>query len=498
MAKLSGLQTRYKRLLARVRRWWVNPLMSLAISAAVLGLIPSVENDFESVPFALALALMVATVFFAFTRRLTFSVCCGWMVVGILSVVSLIKFKNKGFSLHFYDMVFLANDGDAVTFLLESYLHLIVPVVLLAGLLAYAGFIMFRLDRPRRLTGRKRLLAMLVAVVMLPLTFPADAYEKQRHFYYLAGRHVTAFFVSLLDLEYIFVENELEKRLSALPPQQAFSGAAKCGDGDLPDIVVVLEETQTSPEYFTQLPNRSDMTAAMTNDAERMHPLNVEVFGGGTWISGLSMLTGLSATDFGWRSPYLTITLQDAVKGAIPKILADCGYHTMAILSLDYQFVNEGPFLSSIGFETVLDRLDIEAPKRHMRDDFYFATALEQIRKHRESDDRPLFLYVQTMFAHSPYKERMEPEIVLPGEPFHKDETISEYWRRVLIGRNDYGRLRRKSPFRCARTRACAHVVRRPSGECHLAADRRTGWFRFAGTSGLPGLPNLLHAQRHR
>ena len=168
------------------------------------------------------------------------------------------------------------------------------------------------------------------------------------------------------------------------------------------------------------------------------------MFGGGTWITGLSMLTGLSATDFGWRSPYLTITLQDAVKGAIPKILADCGYHTVAILSLDYQFVNEGPFFSSIGFETVLDRLDIEAPKRHMRNDFYFDTALEQIRKHREDDDRPLFLYVQTMFAHSPYKKRKEPEISLPGEPFHKDKIISEYWRRVLIGRNDYAEFAEK------------------------------------------------------
>ena len=170
----------------------------------------------------------------------------------------------------------------------------------------------------------------------------------------------------------------------------------------LTDIMVVLEETQTSPEYFPQLESRDDMAAAMVADGETLNPLNVEVFGGGTWITGLSFLTGLSAMDFGWRNPYLTMTLQDSVKGALPQILADCGYHTMAILSLDYHFVNEGPFLSSIGFETVLDRLDIEAPKRHMRDNFYFETALKEIRKHRLEDDRPLFLYVQTMFGKHP------------------------------------------------------------------------------------------------
>ncbi len=410
--------------------------MPIAISVALLSVLPPVENSFESLPFVLATALLVAVVFFVFTRRLTFSVCCGWMVVGILSIISVIKFKNKGFSLHFYDMVFL--DGDAVTFLFDSYPHLVLPVLLLMALLSYSAFIMYRLDRPRRLNGPKRILVLLAATVLLPLTFPADAYERQRHFYYLAGRHVTAFFVSLLDLEYMFVENELERRLSKLPPQAPFSGAAKCGDGDLPDIMVVLEETQTSPEYFPQLESRDDMAAAMVADGETLNPLNVEVFGGGTWITGLSFLTGLSAMDFGWRNPYLTMTLQDSVKGALPQILADCGYHTMAILSLDYHFVNEGPFLSSIGFETVLDRLDIEAPKRHMRDNFYFETALKEIRKHRLEDDRPLFLYVQTMFAHSPYDKRKEPDIILPGEPFHPNKKIAEYWRRVLIGRRDY------------------------------------------------------------
>ena len=209
--------------------------MPIAISVVLLSVLPPVENSFESLPFVLATALLVAVVFFVFTRRLTFSVCCGWMVVGILSIISVIKFKNKGFSLHFYDMVFL--DGDAVTFLFDSYPHLVLPVLLLMALLSYSAFIMYRLDRPRRLNGPKRILVLLAATVLLPLTFPADAYERQRHFYYLAGRHVTAFFVSLLDLEYMFVENELERRLSKLPPQAPFSGAAKCGDGDLPDIV---------------------------------------------------------------------------------------------------------------------------------------------------------------------------------------------------------------------------------------------------------------------
>lgn len=424
--------------MVRARRWWQHPALPVVLSLVILAILPPIENGLLSLPFVLALALFVAALLFTVTRRLSFSICSGWMIVGTLSIISLIKFKMKGFSLHFYDVVFTANDSDAVDFIFVSYPHLVAPVLILMVLFTGIGVVMYRMDRPRELSFGKRLAACALAVIMLPLTFPSEASTAQRHFYYLQGRHVTAFFVSLLDLQYMFRENELEKRLSQLPPQEPFSGTAQCGNGDRPDIVVVLEETQTDPGYFTQLPNAGEMAAAMTRSDEALRPLNVEVFGGGTWISGLSLLTGLSSMDFGWRSPYLTITLQDAIKNSIPKILADCGYHTMAVLPLDYQFVNEGPFLRSIGFETVLDRLDIKAPSRHMRDSFYFAQALKQIEQHRKTDDRPLFLYVQTMFAHSPFDKHREPDITLAGEPFHKDSDLAEYWRRVLIARNDY------------------------------------------------------------
>ncbi len=438
MAVSNHMLGRPEKSIARLRRWWQHPALSVVLSIAILAILPPVENGWLSLPFVAALAVVTATLLFAATRRLSFSVCCGWMIVGLLSIISLIKFKMKGFSLHFYDLVFLANDGDAVDFIFDSYPHLVAPVLVLTVFLAGVGVLMYRMDRPRDLSVGKRLVVLMAAVILLPLTFPSEAINAQRHFYYLQGRHVSAFFVSLLDLEYVFRENELEKRLAQLPPQEPFSGAAQCGSGDRPDIVVVLEETQTSPGYFTQLPNAGEMAAAMAPAHDPLRPLNVEVFGGGTWISGLSLLTGLSSMDFGWRSPYLTITLQDAIKNSIPKILADCGYHTMALLPLDYQFVNEGPFLHSIGFETVLDRFDIEAPSRHMRDSFYFQQALRQIERHRAADDRPLFLYMQTMFPHSPFDKQREPEIRLAGEPFHENPALAEYWRRVLIARKDY------------------------------------------------------------
>ncbi|MEX3008479.1 sulfatase-like hydrolase/transferase [Hoeflea sp. TYP-13] len=413
------------------------------MSAIGIGLLYSLENHHVTLPFAVMLWAMIATLLFAISKRLTFSVGCAWMIVGTLSLISLIKFKMKGFSLHIYDLFIAAGDMELVKFVTGNYLHLVAPVLVTLVLFAIAGVFMFRLDRPRNLAISTRVLPVLAVMVLLPMTYPSEAYKEQRYFYYLQGRHASAFFVSLLDLQYTFDDNELEKRLSALPAQPPLSGTAVCGSGDKPDIFAVLEESQTDPALFTQLNNRNRLSEDMRVTGEAMHPLNVEMFGGGTWITGLSFLTGLSALDFGWRSPYLTTELEGAVHGAIPQILADCGYRTVAMLPLGYNFVNEGPFLKSIGFETILDGDAMGAPSHHMKDDFYFETAKKLIREHRSKDDRPLFLYLQTMFPHSPYESALAPDIEIAGDPLHADPQIAEYLRRLLIARSDYADFRK-------------------------------------------------------
>lgn len=53
---------------------------------------------------------------------------------------------------------------------------------------------------------------------------------------------------------------------------------------------------------------------------------------------------------------------------------------------MDFSFVNEGPFLKSIGFETVLDIKDIAAPFYHLRDNFYYQAAEAFIARHHRED----------------------------------------------------------------------------------------------------------------
>ncbi|WP_246093980.1 MULTISPECIES: sulfatase-like hydrolase/transferase [Mesorhizobium] len=419
-------------------RMLCHPLTLAVVSLAGVFAAGRAEHEWLSVPFSLALVSALAGFLFLASGRLAFSVYLGWMGIAFITVVSAIKFRMKGFSLHFYDAVFVSRDPEVYRFLLGSYLHLILPVVIALGLGIAAGILLFRIDRKVGWPVSARVLIMAVLLALVPLTFPAEA-SKDRYFYYMQGRHMSAFFVSLLDLHNLVVEPAFEKRLQAVAPQSPFSDTVDCGDrANLPDIFFVLSESQSDPGYFPQVSNGAGFLQRFAPGAGTPHPMQVETFGGGTWITNLSLMTGLSATDFGWRSPYLTITLQDEVAGALPEVLARCGYRTAVMTPMDFSFVNEGPFLKSIGFETVLDIKDIAAPFYHLRDNFYYHAAEAFIARHHREDGRPLFLEIQTMFPHSPYEGRMEPELKVEGEPFSDDFQANEYLRRMAVARGDF------------------------------------------------------------
>jgi len=119
-------------------------------------------------------------------------------------------------------------------------------------------------------------------------------------------------------------------------------------------------------------------------------------------------------------------------------VLARCGYRTVAILPMMHNFVNEGPFLESIGFETVLDYDAIGATKYSHRDSFYYEVAERVIAEHRKTDGRPLFLAMETMFPHSPYNER-EVDASMPAQAsIVPDPEVNEYLRRVQVSQADF------------------------------------------------------------
>ena len=423
--------------IGKLTRLVTNPWTMALATAVGLFCMYHLENAQFAMPFSISLVFLLGSLLFLFTRRLAFSFYTAWAIIAFVASISLLKFMEQGFDLHAYDISFSGGDSSLLSFLIANYGHLAIPVLLAitAGVigLLIVGFT----EKPKQTRLPIRLVLPVAFFGLLPLTIPEDA-VTQRHEYMVGGHHVSAFFVSLLDIAEMGNKNTLANHLAELPKQPPLETDTQCTQAsEQPDVFFVLSESQAPPAIFPKMDPAHRFDDEFESQNGRTGPLTVETYGGGTWISTFSLMTGLSAADFGWLRPYLTVTLMDRIKGSLPELMAECGYRTVAVLPMDYTFVNEGPFLKSIGFETVLDGTAIGAPSGHQRDNYYFDVSKKLIAEHREKDGRPLFFMLQTMFPHGPYNKRLAPEIKVPGEPFTEQATLNEYLRRLAISRSD-------------------------------------------------------------
>jgi phosphoglycerol transferase MdoB-like AlkP superfamily enzyme len=416
-----------------------HPVAAVPLLFATLYLLHHFDTRWAFVPFMTAIIAAMAAVLFLLSRRPVFSGYAAVLIVLLLSAMSEAKFQLKGFSLHVFDLAFTGLDAAAVSFLAGSYGHL-----LLAGLAVLAVVVVFLValftgDHPRSapLWLKTGLIASTTAAAVL--SYPAKSGEPS-YIHYISGYNASSFFVSLGDLHLPFGKIALVDVVEAASNQKPLTNDIDCGDMSArPDVFYVLSESQTDPSNFPQVTVPDTLQATFQSQDGKVHPMYVETFGGGTWVTNFSVMTGLSGSDFGWQSPYVTQMMESRVKASFPQLLARCGYRTVAIMTMDFSFVNEGPFLRSLGFQDVVDYKDM-APKDHfVRDSFYFGVAEKLIREHRKTDKRPLFIALQTMFPHGPYDRSLVSEQDLPDATRYAEDTeANEYFRRVALAKLDF------------------------------------------------------------
>jgi phosphoglycerol transferase MdoB-like AlkP superfamily enzyme len=397
-----------------------------------------VERSINQMPFVMLCVAAISSVLFLISRRVYFSVYTALGVTTLISIASVLKYRTRGFDLHFYDVVFVGTDPSVFKFLLDGFAIYIVPfaVLLLGGLIALS--ILFRWDRTSKIEAPKRAVLMAVVFAVIPISYPLRA-DEPRYFHYLGGFNASAFFVSFLDLRDAAIGRSITDRFADMPPVEPFAAAGPCETaGPKPDIFVVFSESQTDLSRLKKFGIDQKFSEKFRSADGKRRALRVETFGGGSWMTNFSLMTGLSSLEFGWRAPYLTTSMEGKIHESLATELSRCGYKTVVLTPAAHSFVNEGPFLESIGFDEVLDQNSIGASEYAHPDRFYFEAARAFIAKHRKTDGRPLFLEVQTMFAHSPYSHQLaapDPNFMInSGDP-----ELDEYVQRVARSQKDFG-----------------------------------------------------------
>lgn len=423
------------KVVSKIIRILLHPACVCIAAILFFALIRYLDTRWRFLPYTFAVTLVIAAIFFLFSRRPVFSFYGAAAIVLLQTAASIVKFKLKGYSLHVFDFIFTSTDTAILAFLIKYYTPLVVGAVL--ALVATGAFLwaLFRAEKPWNAPVLVRLPALLLTVGVSigahPTARPGDPP-------FIFGFNASSLFMSFWHIPSLIGEPPLAAKLRDVQTQGALADTVECGpEVGRADLYLVLSESHASPMRFPEISFPPEIADTFRSGDGTIKPMFVETFGGGTWMSNFSMLTGLSSADFSWQAPYVNQLLEGKIKGALPEMLARCGYRTVAIMPMKYNAVNEGPFLRSIGLQEVFDAADLALPEWGVRDKLYFDFAEKLIAEHRKTDKRPLFLAMETMFAHAPYDKEMVPQALVPAESFADDRKVNEYARRVALARAD-------------------------------------------------------------
>jgi hypothetical protein len=221
---------------------------------------------------------------------------------------------------------------------------------------------------------------------------------------------------------------------------------------DTPDIIIIQHESIFDPRLYG-LPVEPTVEAFLSPPDGLYGSLHVDIFGGGSWQSEFSLLTGLSSASFGSNAYFLFKRGVGRFHNSLPDSLAALGYRTTLASSCRRNFLNYDAFYRSIGIGERLftddfpPPFDADAFEKTHSDALFLDAAISAHAKRIEADASPRFLYALTNFNHGPHSRRLVP----PGQ-FERerafaaaslpDSGYAEYYARLAETATTWHRLK--------------------------------------------------------
>ena len=285
---------------------------------------------------------------------------------------------------------------------------------------------------------------------------------------------------------------------------------------DHPDIIVIQHESIFDPRTYG-LPVEPIVEAFLSPKNQLYGSLNVDIFGGGSWQSEFSLLTGLSSASFGSNAYFLFKRGVGRFHHSLPHWLTALGYKTTLISSCRRNFLDYDAFYRSIGIGERIFADDFPAPFDVGRFETTNSDALflhEVIGAHAKSiagDAAPRFLYALTNFNHGPHNRRLTPpgrferERAFAAASF-PDPCYAEYYARLVETAVTWSRLKSELAARFpGRPMLIVHygdhqpvMTRRIEAKLKLPTDARRQFRTFYAMETLNYCPDRLVSGRGR
>jgi hypothetical protein len=192
-----------------------------------------------------------------------------------------------------------------------------------------------------------------------------------------------------------------------------------------PDIIVIQHESIFDPRLFG-LPVEPIVETLLSPKHGVHGRLHVDIFGGGSWQSEFSLLTGLSSASFGANAYFLFKKGIGRFHHSLPRSLAALGYKTVLTSGCRRSFLNYDEYYRSIGMSERIFTDDFPPPfdighfETTCSDALFLQAAFDAFTARIASDPAPRFMVALTNFNHGPHTRRQ----VAPGE-FERERAFA-------------------------------------------------------------------------
>jgi phosphoglycerol transferase MdoB-like AlkP superfamily enzyme len=394
----------------------------------------------ETIIFAGAVTAAMIAVLTWLTRRILFSSLVVSACVAIIVVAAEVKRQYIDMVLHAYDVVFYMTSLSTLSFLWVDHKG---PLIALAacviGTIAIGAI--FHARDSSRVPRIRSAVASLVCVSAALWASHAKG-ERAHTLFYWDSLYLSSFYASWSEtLETLWRGQLLEALASQSKPP--FVIPATCTPtARPPHIILIHQESVVPPSHFPTIGYDKALDPFFQSFDGKLHKLRVETYGGASWLTEFSVLTGVSTYAFGGMRAFVQSLMQGKIRDTLPQSLARCGYRNSVFYPVPKDFVSNGRFYAAVGMPEVFDFKGQGAKRYNERDRFYYGNALDHFAKQLKAAKGPLFSFIITAATHLPYDFAYEPEVNVPGGATGTNPEMSEYLRRLAMAKMDFGEFR--------------------------------------------------------
>lgn len=417
-------------------------ITALAVIGFVVLLIagPLTDTGRKEQLFALALIFDTVLLVAFLSRRFAFALAVPGVIFGGLLIAGALKFKYLTTPLLAPDLFYFLNRDllDVATRYPIIMFALLCGVILIPGLL----ILVWWLDRPRLFasmhSGSRRWLRFVGVVATIALLLAIDS--PMGPFAEVFGKGMWArmndksylvdFFTSFYQTEITLPPPAIDAESGLTWTQSATENPPAClthacaastklkSAQEHPDIVAILEESTFDPTMLKvcTLPLCKEHMFEVDGRTRAHGPLTVHVWGGGTWTSEFSLMTGLNHDSFGEAGLYAPYNLAPRVNFALPRVLHAAGYRVIAIYPMSGDFINARNAYKDYGFDKFYDGQDYGLSWESSDSDLMQVFDQVYAKEKQMVGKQPLFVMMLTLRQHGPH---MTPLKQLPP-PYNK------------------------------------------------------------------------------